>query len=136
MRIEALIRPFLHRANTSVYSCQCTNMQRMATAADYSPVQAALSLSFSYLVNSIDATALLPEALSRQLITERQRSECASEPDSYKKAEKFLGHLQRTVNGDSSKFHTFVKVLEETNHTNIASRLRGSLQLASSFLCV
>ena len=102
----------------------------MATAADYvysaAQLKAALGLAFSYLVNSIEANGLLPVALSRQLITERQRSECASELDPYKKAEKFLEHLQRAVNGDSSKFHTFVQVLEETNHTNIASRLRGS----------
>ena len=103
-------------------------VSRMAIAADYSDnqLQAALGLAFSYLVNSIEATDLLPVARSRQLITERQRSECASEPDPYKKAEKFLENLQRAVNGDSSKFHTFVQVLEETNHANIASRLRGS----------
>ena len=86
---------------------------RMATAADYgaSQLKSALGLALSYLVNSVDATALLPVAWSRQLITERQRPECASELNPYTKVEKFLRHLQRAVNGDSSKFHTFVQVL-------------------------
>ena len=57
----------------------------------------ALRISFDHLVNSIDTAALLPKALSSQLISEPQRSECASETDPYKKAEKFLRHLQRAV---------------------------------------
>ena len=85
----------------------------------------ALKLAFSYLVNSIDAAALLPAAMSRQLITERQRSECVSEPDPYKKAEVFLGHLQRAVNGDYIKFHAFVQVLHDTGQPSIAWRLHG-----------
>ena len=85
----------------------------------------ALKLVFSYLVNSIDAAALLPAAMSRQLITERQRSECANEIDPYKKAEVFLGHLQRAVNGDYIKFHAFVQVLHETGQVSIAWRLHG-----------
>ena len=85
----------------------------------------ALKLAFSYLVNSIDAGALLPAAMSRQLITERQRSECVSEVEPYKKAEVFLGHLQRAVNGDYIKFHAFVQVLHETGQANIARRLHG-----------
>ena len=99
-----------------------------ATADDYgaSQLKSALGLALSYLVNNVDATALLPVARSRQLITEPQRSECASELNPYTKAEKFLRHLQRAVNGDSSKFDTFLQVLEETNHTSIASHLRGS----------
>ena len=87
----------------------------------------ALNLAFSYLVNSIDAATLLPPALSKQLITQPQRSDCASEPDPYRKAEKFLGHLHRAVNGDNTKFHTFVQVLRETGQVSIASRLRGKL---------
>ena len=85
----------------------------------------ALRLAFSYLVNGLDASDLLPVALSRQLITERQRSDCAQEQDPYKKVEKFLGHLQRTVSGDSIKFHTFIHVLYETKQAKFASRLRG-----------
>ena len=85
----------------------------------------ALKLAFSYLVNSIDAAALLPAAMSRQLITERQRSECANEIDPYKKAEVFLSHLQRAVNGDHIKFHAFVQVLHETGQAGIAWRLHG-----------
>lgn len=98
----------------------------MATATGSRPAELeALRLAFSYLVNGLDASVLLPVALSRQLITERQRSECANVQDPYKKAEKFLGHLQRTVNGDSFKFHTFIHVLYETDQANIALRLHG-----------
>ena len=86
----------------------------------------ALKHSFSYLVNSIDTAALLPAALSRNLITDRQRTECSNETDSvYQRAEKFLTYLQRAVNGDYYKFHLFVQILQETNQAHIASRLRG-----------
>ena len=84
----------------------------------------ALKLSFNYLEKSIDTDSILPNALGRSLISERQRSECASEPDPYKKAEKFLGHLQRAVNGDSNKYHIFVQVLRESSHDHIALRLQ------------
>ena len=97
----------------------------MATGAGSFAEPEALKLAFSYLVNSIDAAALLPAAMSKQLITERQRSECASELDPYKKAELFLSHLQRAVNGDNIKFHAFVQVLHETGQANIAWRLHG-----------
>ena len=100
----------------------------MATAAGCSASGAepeVLNLAFSYLVNSIDAATLLPSALSKQLLTQPQRSDCASEPDPYRKAEKFLGHLHRAVNGDNTKFHTFLTVLRETGQVSIASRLYG-----------
>ena len=79
---------------------------------------------FGYLVNSIDTDGLLPAALSRQLITESQRVECFSEPDLNKKAQKFLGHLQRTVNGDGEKFHIFVQLLNDSGQASIASHLK------------
>ena len=85
----------------------------------------ALNHSFSYLVNSIDTAALLPAALSRNLITDRQRTECYNEADPYKKAETFVGYLQRAVNADYDNFHTFVQILKETGQAKIASRLRG-----------
>ena len=98
----------------------------MATIGECPPAEPeALKHSFSYLVKSIDTVALLPVALSKNIITERQRSECSSELDPYKKADIFLGHLQRAVNGDYDKFHTFVQLLKETNQTQIATRLRG-----------
>ena len=103
----------------------------MATCTTYTAEQETLKLMFSYLVNSINTDGLLPDALSRQLITERQRLECFSEPDPSKKAEKFLGHLQRAVNGDSNKFHIFVQLLNESGQESIASRLKtqGKQQL-------
>ena len=85
----------------------------------------ALEHCFSYLVNSIDADALLPAALSRNLITVHQRTECRNETDKYKKAEMFLGHLQRAVNADGSNYHTFVQILNQTGQAQIASHLRG-----------
>ena len=85
----------------------------------------ALKHSFSYLVNSIDTAALLPAALSRDLITDRQRTECYNEADPYKKAETFVGYLQRAVNADYDNFHTFVQILKETGQAKIVSRLRG-----------
>ena len=97
----------------------------MATRAGSSAEPEALKLAFSYLANSIDAAALLPAAMSMRLITERQRSECASELDPYKKAEVFLGHLQRAVNGDYIKFHAFVQALNDSGQASIARRLHG-----------
>ena len=86
--------------------------------------QETLKLMFSYLVNSIDTDGLLPAALSRQLITESQRVECFCEPDLNKKAGKFLGHLQRAVNGDSEKYHIFVQLLNDSGQASIASHLK------------
>ena len=85
----------------------------------------ALKRSFSYLVNSIDTAALLPVALKRNLITDRQRTECYNEADPYKKAETFVCYLQLAVNADYDKYHTFVQILKETYQAQIASRLRG-----------
>ena len=98
----------------------------MATAGGSTAEPEALKHSFSYLVSSIDTAALLPAALSKELITDRQRTDCSSETDSaYQKAEKFLSYLQRAVNGDYYKFHTFVQILQETGQSHIASCLRG-----------
>ena len=85
----------------------------------------ALKLAFEYLVNSIDAASLLSGALSSKLITDRQRTDCVNEGDPYKKAETFVGHLQREVNGDSNKFHTFIQLLGRSGHVELVSRLRG-----------
>ena len=86
----------------------------------------ALNHSFSYLVSSIDTAALLPVALSRNLITDRQRTECSKETHSVcQRAETFVGYLQRAVNADYDNFHTFVQILKETGQAKIASRLRG-----------
>ena len=97
----------------------------MADAAGSSAESEALKVACDHLVNSIDTSSLLPKALSSQLLSERQRSECASEPEPYEKAEKFFGHLQRAVSGDSKKYHTFVQILTETGQSSIASRLDG-----------
>ena len=109
------------------WSVICFRRKLMASDAGRSAESKAFQLAFHYLVNSIDTNALLPAALSIDLITGRQRSECASEPDPYIKAEKFLGHLQRAVNGDSNKYHAFVQILHETGQASIASRLQGWL---------
>ena len=85
----------------------------------------ALKLALEYLVNSMDTSSLLPAALSRGLIREQQKADCTSLTNPYQKAEKFLEHLQREVNGDSSKFLTFVQLLVDTGHSNLASRLLG-----------
>ena len=95
----------------------------LATGSSIEPK--VLKIAFDYLVNCIDTAALLPKALSSQLISEPQRSECNTEPDLYEKAKKFLDHLQRAVNGDSNKYHAFVQVLKETGQDSIASRLQG-----------
>ena len=97
----------------------------MATTAGSSNESKALRIAFVYLVTSIDLTAVLPAALSAGLISEFQRSECDSVADSFKRAGKFLGHLQMAVNGNSSKYHTFVQVLKETDQDRIASYLQG-----------
>ena len=59
------------------------------------------------------------------LLSGAPRTECYNEADPYKKAETFVGYLQRAVNGDYHKFYTFVQILQETDQTQIASRLRG-----------
>ena len=97
----------------------------MATVARSSAESEALIVAFDYLVNGMDTAALLSKALSSRLISELLRSECASEPDPYKQAEKFLSHLRRAVNGDSNKYHTFVQILYETGQASIASHLQG-----------
>ena len=102
----------------------------MATATGFtsgasSAESEALKLALEYLVNSMDTPSLLPAALSRGLIREQQKAECASVSNPYQKAEKFLEYLQREVNGDSSKFFTFVQLLVDTGHSNLASRLLG-----------
>ena len=84
-----------------------------------------LKLALEYLVNSMDTSSLLPAALSRGIIREQQRAECTSVSNPYQKAEKFLEYLQREVNGDKKKFHTFVQLLVDTGHSNLASCLRG-----------
>ena len=97
----------------------------MDVVGESPPELEALKHLFSYLVNSIDTAALLPAALSRNLITDRQRTECYNEADPYKKAEIFLGYLQRAVNTDYDNYHTFVQILKQTDQAQIASRLRG-----------
>ena len=78
-----------------------------------------------YLVNSMDTSSLLPGAHAREIISERQKAECVSELNLYQKADKFLEHLQREVNGDNSKFDTFVQLLKDSDHSMLASRLLG-----------
>ena len=90
----------------------------------------ALKNSFDYLVKSIDTDSLLPAALSRKLITEYQREECSCESDRYKKAEKFIGHVLRAVNGDSHNFYVFIKVLKG-HQPSIAGRIHGQFILIS-----
>ena len=97
----------------------------MATATGRYAESEALILAFGYLVHRLDLTSVLPAALSAGLISESQRSECDSETAPSKRANKFLGHLQRAVNGDSNKYHTFLQVLKETGQARIASRLQG-----------
>ena len=97
----------------------------MADSSSPAAEPEALKHLFSYLVNSIDTAALLPAALSRNLITDRQRAECTNETDPYKKAETFLGHLQRAVNADCSNYHTIIQILKETGQVKIVSRLLG-----------
>ena len=88
-------------AGGEVTTCTCTTSSEAE----------ALKNAFEYLIDSIDTDSLLPAALSRNLIREHQREDCSCESDRYKKAEKFIGHLLRAVNGDSNKFHVFIQVL-------------------------
>ena len=97
----------------------------MATSDGSSAESEAMIIAFDYLVNCIDTRSLLSKALSSRLISELQKSECASEPDPYKQTEKFLSHLQRAVNGDSNKYYTFLQILCETDQVSIASHLQG-----------
>ena len=96
-----------------------------SSAGSSSAKTEALKLALEYLVNSMDTSSLLPAALSRGLIREQQKAECTSESNPYHKSEKFLEYLQREVNGDNKKFHTFVQLLVDTGHSHLASRLRG-----------
>ena len=128
MKLKNVLAPPSYAAlasHSAVSSSVDVSVEGMATATGSSAESEALKIAFDYLVNSIDTESLLSKALSSQLISERQRSECASEPEPYEKAEKFLGHLQRAVNGDSNKYHTFIQVLKETGQASIASRLCG-----------
>ena len=95
------------------------------TAAKPSAESEALRVAFSYLVNSIDSTSVLPAAYSHGLISDSQRDGCDSVEDSFKRAGKFVGHIQRAVNGDSNKYHVFIRVLNETGQAHMAARLLG-----------
>ena len=96
------------------------------TVPEFSLEAEALKLAYNHLVNSIDINSLIPIALSEDLLTSRQKEECsAGDYTDYKKAEKFLGCLERATNGDSEKFHTFVKILHKTGQSKIAARLCG-----------
>ena len=99
--------------------------QSRGTSSRVSAESESLKISFSYLVNSIDASSLLPDAFSSNLISDRQRTDCVNQLNSYKKADKFLGHLYREVIGDPNKFHTFVQLLDRSGQAELASRLRG-----------
>ena len=96
-----------------------------AKAVGLSPEAEALQCANSYLVNSIDTDSLFAISLSKQLLTNHQEADCVSESTNYKKAEKFLGYLRRAVNGDSSKFYTFLEILDEIGQAKIASHLQG-----------
>ena len=100
---------------------------KMATSGEVTTSSEALALknAFKYLVDSIDTDSLLPAALSRKLITEYQREDCSCEPDRYKKAGKFIGHLLRAVNGDSNNYHVFIQVLFDCDQPSIARRIHG-----------
>ena len=112
----------------------------MATDFGSNPAEPkALNNLFSYLVNSIDTAALLPDALSKNLITDHQRTECYIEADPYKKAQTFVGYLQRAVNADYSNYYTFVRILKETGQEKIAFRLRGKAETSQDvyiIICV
>ena len=98
----------------------------MDTAAENRSAESeVLGLAFDYLTNRIDSTSVLPVALSVHLITDSQKNEYDSVADSFKRAVKFIGHLQSAVNDDSNKYHTFIRVLKETGQSSIASRLDG-----------
>ena len=88
---------------------------------DTTPELEALKLAYDYLVNSIDASELLPGALSKNLITHRQKEECSEAVGQHKKAEKLLEYLIRKVSSDRSNFYTFVGLLDQKS----ASRLQG-----------
>ena len=79
-----------------------------------------LRLTFTYLAARIDLTSVLPAALSAGLISESQRSDCNSDTNPFIRALKLVGHLQKAVDGDSKKFHTFVQILKETGHVDLA----------------
>ena len=102
-------------------------MEPAGEPASHRPVEiVVLERMFSFLVGSIDAASVLPDALSEGLITFRQWNDLAEVRDCYKCAEKFLGHLLRAANGDHEKFHTFLQVLKRTGQEKIAEHLRGS----------
>ena len=96
------------------------------------PEAEALKKSFDYLQTSIDTAAILPQALSKQLISDRQRLECLSESDLYKKADAFLTYLLRSVASEREKFHLFLEILDDNNQRTIASRLRGEYSLTAN----
>ena len=123
---QQIVRQGLEKVTMTDSAQQVKHMATEATAGGCSPAeQEALKHSFSYLVNNIDTAALLSAALSRNLITDHQRTECSNEIDPYKKAEMFVGYLQRAVNADYDNYYTIVQILKRTNQAHIASHLRG-----------
>ena len=114
----------------------------MATSGVVSPTTdrpneaLAFKQNFSYLVESVDAGGtVLAEALSKGLITASQWSECSGQSDPYKKADKFLGYLCRTINRNCENFHTFLEILDRNGQEEIAERLRGKTKINNSQSC-
>ena len=87
------------------------------------PHEAAFMAQFEYMVDSIDAGSLAPTCFTAGLINDRQREEYFRESISYKKAELLLGHVQRSIRGDETKFDTFVAILRRTGHSRQADKL-------------
>ena len=107
-------------------------MSTIDTAIDSESVKAeVLRLEYKYLHDSIDAGSLLAGALSDGIITDQQLADCREETDAYKKAEKFLEHLKRRVNGDPGRFDTFLQLLRKHGENHIANRIQGSICMVS-----
>ena len=87
------------------------------------PHEAAFEAQIEYMIDSIDAGSVAPACLADGLISDRQRNECFHEPNEFKKAELLLGHVNRSIKGDRTKFDTFVAILRRTGHSNQADKL-------------
>ena len=96
-----------------------------------SPELKILRSQFSYLVNSISVSSILPEARDT-LITVRDYEDCKAQHTG--QAEKLMECVERAVLADPDKFDKFVFILKKVGHTTIGDQLHDMIASSRSVL--
>ena len=92
----------------------------------------ALRSQFSYLVNSISVSSILPDARATELITVRDYADCKAERTEYKQAEKLIECVEKAVVADTGQFDKFLSILDKIGQKAIAKHLRSSVPTSAA----